>query len=947
MNLRIFKILLIFLFGGVLISGSALAEGDGLNRSNRLNKPSGSPIRAYMNINNVSTVIKNDGISDIDEGQSNSGLVYPKGSGKTAVFQSGLIWGAFVPGDPQVRMGGSTYATGLQAGRILPSGTAESSDLDHVRIYRVRPVASPGALFPENFFKPEADDEGKSQADVEAQYLLDWQEWPSTWSDGTPSGAPFDDRDGDGVYNWDPNGNGVGGELVTNEAGDTTYIEDIPGVAGADQTIWFEANDLEPGLTATLYGALPLGVEVQATFWAYAQTGALGNMFFRKYKIINKSGGPFNDMYVCFWSDVDLGNSTDDFVTVDTVLSLSMSYNANAVDPTYTPLPPPTVGFDFFQGPLLDGVAGEDRNKNGVDDAEDFGIFDGKNVGPGKINLPMTAAFYFTRGAADVTDPPLGQIAGSNEMYNFMQGRVGLTGLFFVDPITGDSTTFVLTGDVPTRQGWIDGLLQGPGDRRQGLASGPFQMVAGDTQEVVVAEILAGATPGVDRISAIGLNKFYDVQAQLAYDNFFDLPTPPPPPVVNVVELDRNIVLDWGENQQAVSATESFDSKGYTFQGYNVYQLPNAAAQVGEGVRVATFDIVDGVGKIEDFIFDPTTGSVIKVPVQFGNDTAIERQISIRIDEINQSPVINGIRYYFAVTAYNYNPDLEAIPNNLENPITILTAVPRSKSPGVVNTYDYADTIDVTRTGGASDGGVFPLVIDPPALTGLGYTVTFDTLPGGVDVWNVDRSDGVRVLENQTNQNADAESPIVDGIQFRVIGAPLNFKLFEVVANANGPIDPSEAGALNFAGFPTPGDANPGDGQQATGDGHFAIHTADNGGSDDGGGTRGQYDAFLDRCTRTGGNWPEIIPFDFEMRFTGSSIAYDAFDTVVGEDFVPVPFELWNIGINTPDDPSDDYRLVPFILSNSNGDFTGDALYSFESWGLPSSAGGTGGFKRI
>ena len=102
MNLRIFKILLEFLFCGVLISGIAFAEGDGQNnRSNGLNKISGQPIRAYMNINNISTVIKNDGISDINVAETNSGLVYPKGSGKTAVFTSGFVWGAYVPGDPQ------------------------------------------------------------------------------------------------------------------------------------------------------------------------------------------------------------------------------------------------------------------------------------------------------------------------------------------------------------------------------------------------------------------------------------------------------------------------------------------------------------------------------------------------------------------------------------------------------------------------------------------------------------------------------------------------------------------------------------------------------------------------------------------------------------------------------------------------------------------------------
>jgi len=56
-------------------------------------------------------------------------------------------------------------------------------------------------------------------------------------------------------------------------------------------------------------------------------------------------------------------------------------------------------------------------------------------------------------------------------------------------------------------------------------------MGATDTQEVVVAES-ARAIPGTDRLSCIGLLKFYDQQAQLAYNNFFDLPTPPPTPKV-------------------------------------------------------------------------------------------------------------------------------------------------------------------------------------------------------------------------------------------------------------------------------------------------------------------------------------------------------------------------------------------------------------------------------
>jgi hypothetical protein len=75
-----------------------------------------------------------------------------------------------------------------------------------------------------------------------------------------------------------------------------------------------------------------------------------------------------------------------------------------------------------------------------------------------------------------------------------------------VNPITNLPTTYTLSGDPVTGEGWIDGILNAPGDRRIGPASGPFNMEPGDTQEVVVAEICAGAIPGMDAKSAVTLN---------------------------------------------------------------------------------------------------------------------------------------------------------------------------------------------------------------------------------------------------------------------------------------------------------------------------------------------------------------------------------------------------------------------------------------------------------
>jgi hypothetical protein len=702
MNSKLFKFFLLLLLGIVFSSGNIFAEGDGSQKGNNLSKPLGEPIRAYMNINFISTIIKNDGISDINVGQDASGLIYPRGSGKTAVYTSGFLWGAMVndPGENDPHIGGTVYRTGLQPGWITSTGQVITESDPRARIYRVRPDVYPGG--PSVDVSGEAADEVKSEAAIRAQYELDWTEWPADL------GAPYDDVDNDGIY--DP-------------------TKDVPGVPGASQTIWYVTNDMASSRTNFMYGTEPMGIEMQATFWAYSQTGALGNMYFRRYLIVNKTDAlgtnrTFSNMYVSMWSDPDVGDAGDDFAGCDTVLSVSYAYNGKGIDAIYGGTAP-AVGFDFFQGPKVVGIAGQDLNKNGIDDANDYAIFKNQKIGPGFINLPMTAAYYYINQDPTLTDPVQGSYSeGAVRFYRFMQGRIGLTNEPFVDPNTGQPSKFTLPGDPVTRTGWIDGQQFGPGDRRIGMASGPFNMAPGDTQEVVVAQIVAGAITGVDRLSAISLMKFYDQIAQVAYDNFFDLPTPAPPPAVTVAELDREIVLDWSKENDKVLATETFDSKGYKFQGYNVYQLPTASSSPSEGVRIATYDIIDGIGKINDLVFDPTTGSVVVLPVQFGNDVGIKRFISIKNDAINQRPLINGIRYYFAVTSYTFNPDPLAVPNNLENPLRILTVIPHSNNPGVTYGEGSGSELEIIHDGTA-DGGPTVMIVDPTATTGNTYEVTF------------------------------------------------------------------------------------------------------------------------------------------------------------------------------------------------------------------------------
>jgi hypothetical protein len=687
MNTKTMMYAVLVLMAVVVFVSSSVAADQGGRQG--VSKATGTPVRTWLNINNISTQFTTDGISDIDA-SGNSGLVFPAGSRKTAVFCSGFLWGVKIPGDPQVRVGGSAYRTGLQQGKILPSGVPEDPNLTKNRIYRVRPDEQPGSGAGKDAnLTAEVRDEGQSESAIRTQYETDWTQWP------VADGAPYDDVDHNGQY--DP-------------------AIDIPGLKGANQTIYFVCNDLNSGLTTNLYGAIPVGMELHVTIWAYSQQGALGNMFFKRFLFINKSTTQFDSVYVSQWSDVDLGNSTDDFAGCDTTRSLGYVYNATAVDATYGSTPPPATGFDFFQGPIVPGAA------------TDSAIFRGKVV-HGKKNLPMTAFYYFARGDPAVTDPTQGTIQGSTQFYNFFRGRIGLTGALFNNPVTNGSTTFALSGDPQTRSGWIDGRLIGPGDRRIGVASGPFTMAPRDTQEVVVAEICAGAIPGTDRLSAIGLLKFYDDQAQVAYNNFFDLPVPPPPPVVTVSELDRQIVLEWGANLDAVRATETSNSKGYAFQGYNVYQLPTSSSTIDDAKRIATFDIIDGIGKIKDFFFDASKGEVLITVKQFGNDTGLKRFLSISEDVVRGGiPLVNGIRYYFAVTAYNYNPDPAAVPNNLENPLTKLTIVPHGPDPGTRYTASAGDTGHVSHVG-VSDGTLVPYIVDPRKLKDKTYTVNFKDVP--------------------------------------------------------------------------------------------------------------------------------------------------------------------------------------------------------------------------
>ena len=741
--------------------------------------------RTQLNINNMAMWIQSDGWSARNPLNGNSGVTYPR-SIDQVIFQDGIIWGGRVKdgNDQELRVGGQTYEIGTVPGIIESKGVAQ--DRDTARLYRIRRDWATADL---RLDASEVLNIGLSavtaahEEAVRAQYERDWMEWPAD------QGAPYYDNDGNGQY--DP-------------------AVDEPGLASADQVIWFAINDLDQGATTSLYGSLPIGLETQVTLWGYARSDALGDVIFKKYKIIYKGTAEatddavIEDMYFAQWSDPDLGDFGDDFAGADVGLSLGYVYNSIDDDSHYVSfgLAPPAAGYDFLQGPIVpvyqlddDGNIAVDEEGNQLLDENSVAIFN-EGLRPGYKNLPMTAFVYFAAGSA-ISDPELGEYIGTQQWYNLLRGFQPQDDVEnpvpYTNPLTNADTKFTLDGDPTRATGWNDGVPLPAGDRRIVLATGSFEMALGDTQEVVVA--LLGAISS-DRLRSVSKLKFTDQFVQDAYNSFFQVPKPPTQPKVRLVELDQTIVLNWGWDPESVAKTESVGSPGFEFEGYNVYQLPSAEATLSQGTKIATFDLVNGVTTILGIALDEQSGVVLDVPLQIGSDGGLQRYITMTRDALRSGPLVNGQQYYFAVTAYSRATSEEAATTTtLESSPQTIICVPQVAPPGITRTHEApGEVLPVEHTKGIGDASVWAMVVDPTALQQAAYKVTFNDDA----TWSLSRG-GEILVDREGNISLDESYPIVEGLQVKVGNLVFTNPTTYISAQVTNDADP-EDGDLSLWG---------------------------------------------------------------------------------------------------------------------------------------------------
>jgi len=683
-----------------------------------------------------------------------------------------------------------------------------------------------------------------------------------------------------------------------------------------DQTIFSVWNDLGDHAE---YGTNKLSVEVQQTAWAYNRADALGDMHFIKWRMVNKSGEAWDSTYFSIWLDPDLGDAGDDLVGCDSTLGLGFTYNANNADQTYG-TPPPAQGIDFFQGPIIDEVGSTVTLPNGT-------------VLQDKTMRKMTSFVYY-----DNNDSNSGNPTDGGDVWGYMRGfwRDG-TAITFGDrgATPGNPPTkFMFPGDPETEQttGWLD---YAEDDRRFLMTTGPFPMPAWvdengngipDFGEPGVQDVVAGVilAKGADNLNSVTKLKEVDGLAQLAYDLDFNLSKAPLPPLVQANELENQIVVTWDKTSEYLTdgftpyssedpivtaalgdtviidnVVQVIDDDDYNFYGYSVYQYSDASG--ADPVLLEHWDN-GGTSGAEPYTSQRYAKMLVNKNSVVGN---------------SGTPLINGKEYYFGVVAEAYLAF--GAPKIFTSPPTIVTVTPQA-TPGM-GTYSsvVGDTLisqhlrfDTTQ--GFSGGNLIAIVVDPSKTTGHDYRVVFklDTL--GNQFWDLeDVTTGEVVLADQINQSGSDAYTVVDGLLVKVIGAALDFTSFQCVANAAGPIDPVESAAAPWQNFPCPTGVDPDgyvtDGQQV-GTGHWMFHTGDTAPT----GTRGSYDVFKERSMRSD-NFDWAVPYDFEMRFTAEgSWAVRAFEDGL---VLKVPFELWCVGLGTHDDPSDDFRMVPWFLSSA------------------------------
>ena len=289
--------------------------------------------------------------------------------------------------------------------------------------------------------------------------ILDWPAHGSVADGEDYLLAPFVDVDQDSVY--DPAGDG-----------------DYPCILG-DQALWFVFNDDAGDHNET--GGAKLEIQVKVMAYGFdcdtCNVPWLDHTLFFHYEVTNKGFTEYNDAYISYFEDSEIGAFFDDFIGTDTALGLAFVYNGDNDDEDYIsyPVTAPSIATDHFgygQDPpalgnlALNGPTGTEWT-NVMTFADTFSIYGYPINAPDFYNLQQSI------------------FPGGNHLTEGGEGNSGTVPIDYIYP--GDPG---FCGSLP--EGWYNTPPAPPGKDRFLIQSmGPFNLQSGETVSFDYAKIWA------------------------------------------------------------------------------------------------------------------------------------------------------------------------------------------------------------------------------------------------------------------------------------------------------------------------------------------------------------------------------------------------------------------------------------------------------------------------
>jgi len=438
----------------------------------------------FMQGNNINTVFRTDGYFNRDMVtflNGEAGFVWPATAPQriTAVYASGFWIGAKVGQQRELKLAACMFNSHFTPGNVPVIGQVPPSSVcsdPSWHGYFVQ-LTDPSLVNGGTRYKTAGG----------RQYAFNYVSW-ATWP--VQKGAPFVEVNGIPGYQpaWNGDRPGIGNGM-------TARPEEILFVVYMDYTHC--TNNIHTSEIGLPGGTQPLGVEVHQLVFNF-NCIPLRDMYFIKYRVINKSNSVWDSTFITNINDLDIGEASDDVFGCDTTRNLGYTHNFDNNDNDYG-VNPPALGIRIMQSPLM---------------------FTNNNLDSAMLPYDTLIGYKLTNMSGFN-----GFIGGSNECfgepdnavnaYHYLRGKWGC-GDPIINWLTNQETTFRYSGDACTRTGWYDSI---PGDKRSFSNMGPVTMNSGDTQ-IVVLSYMISRDGGNNLQNVCALQSLSDSALKYYYNDF-------------------------------------------------------------------------------------------------------------------------------------------------------------------------------------------------------------------------------------------------------------------------------------------------------------------------------------------------------------------------------------------------------------------------------------------